>query len=306
MRKLYLEENLKNLMFQAMIKLVKTLSGSGIGRIPFILKLYQSFSKRIIPESSKTVSIEGFQIKIDTSARGLDGMGTALMTCSYEPVTTSVFKKVLHTGMNVIDVGANIGYYSLISSKLVGNGRVVAVEPELTNFSNLQKNILLNGFTNIETINAAASDKSGIGTLFISKNESGEHSLVRGRDLENSSSVRIITLDEEIKRDYPVGLIKTDTEGNDLMVLRGAKDILKNNDRLIIITEYWLPGITKLTGDDMSYYKFLNAQGFTNIYIADEIRKEIAKGSFAEIIRRCSNGKFSVNLVCSRYPLDIL
>jgi FkbM family methyltransferase len=287
-----------------MIKLVKILSGSGIGRIPFILKTYQSFSKKIIPEASKTVSIEGFQIKIDTSVRGLDGMGTALMTGQYEPMTTSVIKKVLKPNMNVIDVGANIGYYTLLASKLVGNGRVIAVEPELNNYNNLIKNITLNGYYNIQTINAAASDHTGFGNLFISQNESGEHSLVRGRDLKNSRPVKLVALDDEVK--IPIDLIKTDTEGNDLLVLKGAKDILANNDRLIIVTEYWLPGIRQVTESDTEILNYLFAKGFVYIYIADEIRHDIVSGDWEEIVRRCSNGKFSVNLICSRYPLDIL
>jgi FkbM family methyltransferase len=187
---------------------------------------------------------------------------------------------------------------------MVGNGRVIAVEPELNNYNNLIKNITLNGYYNVQTINAAASDHTGFGNLFISQNESGEHSLVRGRDLKNSRLVKLIALDNEVK--IPIDLIKTDTEGNDLLVLKGAKDILANNERLIIVTEYWLPGIRQVTGDDMTYYSFIYAQGFTNIYIADEIRKEIVKGSFSEIVRRCDNGKFSVNLICSRYPLEIL
>lgn len=70
--------------------------------------------------------------------------------------------------MTIFDIGANIGYYTLLAESLVGpEGRVFAFEPHPENYEKLKENIEVNGYTNCYLINKAVSDKSGIiGILF--------------------------------------------------------------------------------------------------------------------------------------------
>ena len=96
----------------------------------------------------------------------------------YERATTDLLKDLLHPGMIFVDVGANIGYFSLLAANLVGTeGTVYAFEPEPGNHELLRKNIELNSYSNIVMIQKAVSNKSGSAPLFLSALDSGSHSL---------------------------------------------------------------------------------------------------------------------------------
>ena len=73
-----------------------------------------------------------------------------LSSGTYEPEETRLFRSKCRPGDTVIDVGANVGWYTVIASKLVGKkGRVIAFEPEPVNFAILKKNVLANGCENV-------------------------------------------------------------------------------------------------------------------------------------------------------------
>lgn len=96
---------------------------------------------------------------------------------------TELLLKVTRVGMTVVDIGANIGFYSLLSGKRVGElGRVIAFEPEQLNFSLLVQSIEANGLKNVSSQRMALADKEGITTLFISPPSHPEaHSIVQQR-----------------------------------------------------------------------------------------------------------------------------
>ena len=81
-------------------------------------------------------------------------------------------------GMIVVDVGANVGYFSLLAAELVGSsGKVYAFEPEPGNNGILQQNIEINSLSNIQVEEMAGSDNSGVADLYLSELDSGSHSL---------------------------------------------------------------------------------------------------------------------------------
>ena len=80
-----------------------------------------------------------------------------------------MLQAILKPGMNVLDIGANIGYYAIMESILVGtSGNVVAIEPMLPNIKMLRKNIELNNVKNIEVVHGAVSSQTGTGQMFVS------------------------------------------------------------------------------------------------------------------------------------------
>ena len=85
-------------------------------------------------------------------------------------------REILKPGMVVLDIGANIGYHTLISSKLVGNtGKIYSFEPEPHNFKLLLKNIEINEFKNIIPINKALSNNIGSTKLFLDTQSENIH-----------------------------------------------------------------------------------------------------------------------------------
>ena len=94
---------------------------------------------------------------------------------TYSEYETDVMKKIVKKGDVDLDLGANIGYYTLIFAKIVGkNGKVFAFEPDLTNFTLLKKNVEINGYKNVVLINKAVSDKTGKLKLFLNERNHDE------------------------------------------------------------------------------------------------------------------------------------
>lgn len=159
---------------------------------------------------------------------------------TWEPEVMSVFRP--HKGEIVIDVGAQVGRYSIIASKLVQNeGKVIAVEPEPLNFKLLEANIKLHKAENIIPINCALTDTEGYTKLWLGKTP-GWHSLVPNSNINLTGdfvNVRCRTLDSLLRKlgIQQIDWLKIDVEGAELMVLSGGLFALKNSKNLKIIIE---------------------------------------------------------------------
>lgn len=151
----------------------------------------------------------------------------------YELDTTQYFKKNIMTGMTVVDVGANLGYFTRLASSLVGpTGNVYAFEPDADNFLLLKKNT--EHLKNVHIIQSAVSDTEGTVTLYLS-NKMGMHSLLEKNGSGRSVTVPCTTLDQLYKK-TDIHFIKIDVEGAEGAVFRGMEKLLESKP--IIVFEY--------------------------------------------------------------------
>ena len=147
----------------------------------------------------------------------------------YEPWETAYLPHLVKEGMTVIDVGANIGYYSLLLGKLVGpRGIVHAFEPQVQVFEQLCRNIDLNNMGWIEPHRCALGDKveqRQMTSLIIGN--MGVQRIATDKD-KGSDSIQVSTLDEFVWQEKldRIHLIKVDIEGFEYSFLRGSKRIL--------------------------------------------------------------------------------
>src|SRR5262249_42101912 len=101
----------------------------------------------------------------------------------YEPFETELVQSLVHENDTVVDVGANIGYYTLIFARLVGpRGRVFAFEPDPGNFALLKKNVEANRYKNVVLVNAALSDEPATLKLYLSEENRGDHRIYPSDD----------------------------------------------------------------------------------------------------------------------------
>lgn len=156
---------------------------------------------------------------------------------SFEPNQTEITKELIKEGDTVIDIGANIGYYTLLFSRLVGKtGKVYSFEPDKNNFEILEKNIKENKISNVKYYNVALNSYDGTVNFNIHPVNNGGHSIENINGSRGSVIVDCFKLDTIIK-DENIKLIKIDVEGAERKVLTGASKILSNN-KCIIIGEY--------------------------------------------------------------------
>jgi FkbM family methyltransferase len=146
-----------------------------------------------------------------------------------EAYITKELPKYIHQGDTVIDIGANIGYYVMQESKLVGNdGIVYAIEPVPSNFKILQDNILLNGCENVLTRNIAIGNSNRDDVIHISA-MSNMCSMAKKKGYRSyieDVPVRVLTLDTFVANNRFPDLIRMDVEGYELEILQGMKGIL--------------------------------------------------------------------------------
>ena len=179
----------------------------------------------------------------------------------------SYLKKQLKAGNVFIDIGANIGAYSLIASKLVGsNGKVVSFEPVSLICKQLKQNIKLNNLANIVVEPKAVFDKNTTLELFISDHQNMGMSSILNHSHETGEkqSVQAITIDEyvKIKSLLKIDFIKIDIEGAEINALRGMKQtILKFNP--IILMEISDGILENSTINSTMIYDFMNELNYT-------------------------------------------
>lgn len=174
--------------------------------------------KREFPEQIKKVDYGGFSMY---AAEDDIAVGRQVLLKNYEPHVTQTFKKILKPDMNVLDIGANIGYFSMLAASIVGEkGLVKSVEPNMKNVLLIELNKRNNNFNNIQIIQAAANNKNDILVL---KNEysNGTCSSLpnTNNDLLNLETVGSLRLDDIVQR--KIDLIKIDVEGAELLALLG-------------------------------------------------------------------------------------
>jgi FkbM family methyltransferase len=151
---------------------------------------------------------------------------------------TCLLRKVVKNGMTVVDIGANIGYYTLLASQLVGEGgRVIAFEPEALNFSLLEKSIRENEGASIRFYKLAVSDRNGQVRLYKGDvSQPGGHSIGTDRG-HGFDLVESTTLDEfwESEGRPRIDLIKIHVSGDDPLVLKGGSKVLRDEWPMLTI-----------------------------------------------------------------------
>jgi FkbM family methyltransferase len=170
-----------------------------------------------------------------------DSILSRLIYDGFEKEETDYVTSILKEGDIFIDIGTNIGLFSLIASKIVGDeGKVLSFEPAPLTFSRLNENVKLNNFKNIDTRNIGLSDKKGELTFYVSNNGyDAWNSFAPSQDnkLESSILVPVSTLDAELKDldKSKIKLMKIDVEGWEKFVLFGGKDFLVNYNPVVMI-----------------------------------------------------------------------
>ena len=212
-----------------------------------------------------------------------------IFTNTFEETELVFLKRFLRKGDVFVDIGANIGLYSILASSYVGkNGSVISFEPAPNTYKRLIRNIELNCISNITAQKIAISDSSDTLDLIISKDGyDAWNSLAKpaqGSVFENVR-VRCNTIDEIIKINSKFStakLIKIDIEGWELRALKGGERFLKNENSPTIVIEFTEQNATNAGTNCKELYKYLNYLGYT-LYEYDAITSNL---KFSEM-REC-------------------
>ncbi len=159
---------------------------------------------------------------------------------TWNPDEYQAFRKVVKPGMVALDVGANVGAYSMLLGRWVGStGRVFAFEPEPELFQGLVRHVTLNHLAGVVIPVGVAVSESCTTARFLRSSTTGEGRLAVGADVDRATvAVRTTTIDEFCAKErIAPDFIKIDVEGSELSVLRGARNTIRARPGLPLFVE---------------------------------------------------------------------
>jgi len=183
----------------------------------------------------------------------------------WEPNVTALFQKLVLPGDTVIDVGANIGYFTVLSSILTGSeGRVYSFEPSAETRSRLLKNLALNGIQNVHVVAAGAWNEQGNAKLNTHPVDRGGSSIRVIDDSSEFEEISLTRIDTTVKSDEwsNVRLIKIDVEGAECHAAQGMQDILNAQTDIVVIIEVENPKLQDFGKSAAELLSFFTNQGF--------------------------------------------
>jgi len=254
---------------------------------------------KVAPKTDGAVHVKGHLMHIAPNGK-LPPISLAIG--NYEPETTKIFEDVIKPGMYVIDVGAHVGYYTLLAARAVGpDGRVVAFEPDESNYAALETNIKLNDYHNVITVKSAVSDYDGQASLAMSNLYSGIHYLDYKEQGNDGVDVDTTTIDTflDSHENPEIGLVKIDVEGSEERVLDGMTRLLNRQNAINIVLEFH-PKL--LERSDVNPLEFLKKLFSLNFEVAQlEGRNPLIANREPDLTKFLNHANASgLNLLCTR------
>jgi len=217
-----------------------------------------------------------------------------------EPGLTKYFRRILKPELVVVDVGANVGFYTLLAAKqLQGHGKIYSFEPTPRTYRILRDNVQINGLLElgmIELYQLAVTDRKGSAQLSVYDADCGHNTLFGDEQANRQIEVSTTSLDEILEDRQQVDIVKIDAEGAEPLVFRGMRGVIQRNPAIRIVLEF-APSLLQRAGTrPLDFLREIESAGFDVRRIHDEHGDLLP--ATPEELTEC----FSVNLQLERLP----
>jgi len=260
---------MRSQLFLLLQGMKRALFGSKPVKIPVLTGIYGWLYRILRPSGAICVSSEGHRLYIHANDEGVSAQ--LLSSGIYDASEIEIFRREIREGDVCVDVGANIGYFTLLAARQCGmKGRVYAFEPDRDNFSLLEKNIEINGYSQVTAVNRAAGERTEKIRLYLSEKNKGMHRIYPSRYCQSCVELEAVRLDDYFSdAAMEVNFVKIDTEGAEPAVVAGMRNVLNRSRRVRLLTEFAPVSMEEFGADAKAYLTQLRELGFT-IYHVDE------------------------------------
>lgn len=247
-------DKLQSVLLSRLVKTRRQLSGIGLSKIPGMLAIYELMF-RVLWLNRNIIEIQGSKMYVNVTDRDPSMRNTFrgyAVNKVHEESTTALFRRVVRERDVVIDLGANIGYFTLLAARLVGKeGKVFAFEPEPRNYGYLVRNVELNRYENVVALQKAVADRHGVVKLFTCPYDTGHHTIQKYDGIqayrpdfvdERKEYVEVeqVSLDDFFGELVgPINVIKMDVEGAEMLALMGMEQVIRRNRDLVMFIEFF-------------------------------------------------------------------
>ena len=283
---------------------MKNLStGKGYGQKIHFLKSLIMKTESVL----KTDYAETWGGKIHVHNDDTGSLSTLSISGVFGPRDTQTVKDNVFSGNIVVDLGANIGYFTCLLAKIVGEGgKVFAFEHDPRNLKLLRRNVQENDYKNVIIVDKAVSDVNGSCTLYSSQKKFGANRIFESKKNQTRDFIPIksetICLDDYFEKQNllkKIDFIKIDIEGSEFRAFNGMKKILELNNNLKIFTEI-APSLLEDAGSSgKQVLDFLQEHKFINFFISDNRKNTLSKITKNELLIQLEQLHI-INILCTK------
>jgi FkbM family methyltransferase len=217
---------------------------------------------------------------------------TIRTTGIWEPYETSLLFELLQPGSVFVDVGANIGYFTVLAASIVGEGgKVFAFEPDPDNIRLLRTSVELNKFqSQVESVEAGLSNTAMAGQLYLSEDNLGDHQIFPGEDGRDSLPITLCNGSDYLRPCLTkLDLLKVDTQGSEFQVIGGLMPLLQQLPCIPHIIIELTPYSLRQAGASGRQLIELLATLEQSFWIIDHIEHRLVESSAADLALWCDN-----------------
>ena len=198
-----------------------------------------------------------------------NGIGTCLFfQGEYALGRVSEIRKAVKEGDTVIDIGANIGYFTVLMADLVGpKGKVYAFEPDPRNSHLLQRTVERNGWTHVIVEQKAVSNKAGEFILYQTRS-CAANTLTPGEHI-SEVNVSVVTIDDFLSDEHHIDFVKMDMDGSEPLAIQGMAQLIRRSPNLQVLAEYEPSNLKRYLNNPLDFITIAEQHGLRLTVIFD-------------------------------------
>ncbi len=229
----------------------------GFGRVALFRRINDFLHNHLVSKSVIVMGHKMYLDKHDLMSLSIDG--------PYEKASVDLIRSTLKKGCVCLDIGANIGYWSLVLARVVSKtGKVFSFEPDSDNFKLLTKNIEVNGYKNVVLTQKAVYSKTTVIDFYIKADFGVDQRVYDPGDGRKSVKIEAVSIDDFCVKNgiEKVDFIKMDIQGAEAMALKGMRKLVKKSRNLAMLVEFWPTSLKNCGSSGEDFLKLLDNMGF--------------------------------------------
>jgi len=222
-------------MRRSLVRFLRPLGRFVANRLPGGNMLVKAIFDLATPGAERWVQVHGLPLLTNIHDGGIGA--TLYLQGGYAAGRVDLIRRLVGAGDIAIDVGANIGYFTVQLADLAGSeGRVYAFEPDPRNFRLLMRTVERNRWSHVTAYQQAVSNQSGEMDLYLTR--SWASNTLRPQRRIPATRVEVVSLDEALPEIEDVRFVKIDVDGSEARVIEGMAGMIRRSPRLVVLAEY--------------------------------------------------------------------
>ena len=251
---------------QSLIRAVYPFAKAVAYRVPGGKRFAQSMYNLTTRDAERWMNVHGTPLLANVHDYGI---GTLLfLQGGYASARVSEIREAVKEGDTVIDIGANIGYFTVLLANIVGpEGKVYAFEPDPRSFHLLQRTVERNGWTHVIIEQKAVSSKAGELLLYQTREWTG-NTLTPGEHI-STIKVQVVTLDDFLPDEYSISFVKMDMDGAEPLAILGMAQLIQRSPNLKVLAEYQPSNLKRYLSSPLDFITIAEQHGLKLAAILD-------------------------------------